>query len=291
VVLWSRCSVKSRYVKDEAGYALRRGKLVPVAIEPVDLPFRFEGLHTPQLLDWDGSQEAPAYRKLVADIESIVGASPAAGRASGQAEVAGPLHARPRGRVRTAGAKRAAPGNVFRDRLADGSEGPEGPVMVLIPAGEFWMGSDKRRDPEAYDDELPRHRVTIAKAFALGRHPVTFAEYDRFAEATSRDLPDDKKWGREDRPVINVSWEDAVAYRAWLSEQTGRRYRLPTEVEWEYAARAGTETRYWWGDEVGENNANCDGCGGGRHGRRGRRLRPRVSSRRAEAPKGRPAEW
>jgi len=149
-------------------------------------------------------------------------------------------------------------GTIFRDRLADGSEGPE---LVVIPAGEFWMGSDKTRDPEAYDDELPRHRVSIAKAFALGRYPVTFAEYERFAEAAGRKPPEDQGWGREDRPVINVSWEDALAYCAWLSEQTGRPYRLPTEAEWEYAARAGTETRYWWGDEAGKNNANCNGCG------------------------------
>ncbi|WP_141698972.1 formylglycine-generating enzyme family protein, partial [Candidatus Marithrix sp. Canyon 246] len=89
------------------------------------------------------------------------------------------------------------------------------------------------------------------------------AEYDKFADATGRDKPDDKGWGRANRPVINVSWNDATAYTEWLSDQTGKQYRLPTEAEWEYAARAGTETKYWWGNEIGTNKANCDNdhCG------------------------------
>ncbi|MEM7018100.1 MAG: SUMF1/EgtB/PvdO family nonheme iron enzyme, partial [Pseudomonadota bacterium] len=95
--------------------------------------------------------------------------------------------------------------------------------------------------------------------FAMGVYEVTFDDYDRFAEATKRNKPSDAGWGRGSRPVINVSWEGANAYAAWLSEQTGHEYRLPTEAEWEYAARAGTETRYWWGNEIGENQANCAG--------------------------------
>ncbi len=151
-----------------------------------------------------------------------------------------------------------SPGTIFRDKLKDGSQGPE---MVTIPAGELWMGLDEALDSDAYKSELPRHRVIIAKGFALGRYPVTFDEYDRFARATDCELPSDQDWGRGNRPVINVSWDDATAYTEWLSTQTGKRYRLPTEAEWEYAARAGTETRYWWGNEIGRNKANCDGCG------------------------------
>jgi formylglycine-generating enzyme required for sulfatase activity len=147
-------------------------------------------------------------------------------------------------------------GKVFRDRLKDGGLGPE---MVWIPAGEFRMGDIQGGGD---DDEKPVHSVSI-KRFAMGRYEVTFAEYDKFAQATDREKPDDRGWGRGNRPVINVSWHDAVAYTEWLSKQTGKKYRLPTEAEWEYAARAGTETKYWWGNEIGSNKANCYGtyCG------------------------------
>jgi formylglycine-generating enzyme required for sulfatase activity len=110
-------------------------------------------------------------------------------------------------------------------------------------------------------DERPVHSVRISRPFAMGRYEVTFDEYDVFARATGREQPADEGWGRGRRPVINISWEDARAYAQWLSEQTGKRYRLLTEAEWEYAARAGKETTYWWGNEVGKNRANCAGCG------------------------------
>ena len=88
-----------------------------------------------------------------------------------------------------------------------------------------------------------------------------FDQYDEFAKATNRELPEDEGFGRGRLPVIFVSWDDAVAYAEWLSRQTGKRYRLPTEAEWEYAARAGTETEYWWGNEMKKGLANCSGCG------------------------------
>ena len=143
---------------------------------------------------------------------------------------------------------------VFRDPLKEGSKGPE---MIWIPAGTFRMGDIQGT---GRDDEKPVHDVSV-DSFAMGRYPVTFAEYDRFAEATGAKKPDDRGWGRDTRPVINVSWDDATAYAKWLSEQTGHEYRLPTEAEWEYAARAGTETDYWWGNEIGKNLCNCDGSG------------------------------
>lgn len=138
------------------------------------------------------------------------------------------------------------------------------PEMVVIPAGKFQMGhpSSERRSKYGYA-ETPVHQVNISQ-FAIGKYEVTFEEYDIFADATGRDRPKDggwRRWGRGSRPVIKVSWDDANAYVKWLSMHTGKYYRLPSESEWEYAARAGTTTSYWWGDDIGGDNANCDGCG------------------------------
>jgi formylglycine-generating enzyme required for sulfatase activity len=139
------------------------------------------------------------------------------------------------------------------------------PDMVVIPAGIFRMGDIQNR---GVSEEKPVHEVRISKPFAIGRHEVTFEEYDRFAQATGRELPSDHGWGRGRRPVINVSWDDAVAYAEWLSRQTGKRYRLPSEAEWEYAARAGSENAYPWGNEIGNNRANCSGCGSSEGGKK-----------------------
>jgi len=105
-------------------------------------------------------------------------------------------------------------------------------------------------------NEKPVHTVRIARPFYLGHYAVTFDDYDRFAHAKGMKPPGDKGWRRGSRPVINVSWTDAVAYCQWLSEQTGQTYRLPSEAEREYAARAGTVTAHCWGDEAGQNRAN-----------------------------------
>ena len=133
-------------------------------------------------------------------------------------------------------------GQVFRDTLGDGTRGPS---MVVIPAGEFWMGSPEGEAGRFRNER--QHDVRI-NSFAMGQYEVTFEEYDQFAAATGREKPGDEDWGRGKRPVINVSWQDAVAYTKWLSQQTGKSYRLPTEAEWEYAARAGTGTARYWGD-------------------------------------------
>jgi formylglycine-generating enzyme required for sulfatase activity len=106
-----------------------------------------------------------------------------------------------------------------------------------------------------------RSTVRIVKPFAMGQYEITFEEYDKFAEATGRELPGDRGWGRGQLPVINVSWNDAMDYSEWLSQQTAKRYRLPTEAEWEYATRSGNETTYWWGNEMKSGMANCQDGG------------------------------
>ena len=132
------------------------------------------------------------------------------------------------------------------------------PEMVVIPEGRFRMGCVSGKN--CGDDEKPVHEVRVA-SFELSKYEVTFEEYDRFTVVTGRKSRKDEGWGRGRRPVINVSWEDAVAYAEWLSAQTGERYRLPSEAEWEYAARAGSARKYSWGNEIGHNRANCNACG------------------------------
>ncbi len=139
-------------------------------------------------------------------------------------------------------------GTIFRDR-AEGLATSAIPEMVVIPAGSFLMGSP---DGEVGRDtnEGPQRRVTIAQPFAVGRFEVTFDEYDACVAAKGcAQRPADSGWGRGRRPVLNVSWNHAQDYVRWLSQKTGQRYRLLSEAEWEYAARAGTTTRWSFGDD------------------------------------------
>jgi formylglycine-generating enzyme required for sulfatase activity len=147
------------------------------------------------------------------------------------------------------------PGEEFRDC----SDCPE---LVVVPSGEYDMGST------AKPAEQPVHHVSIRKNFAVGRRDVTFVEWDRcVAQSGCKFSPPDQGWGRGDRPVTDVSWDDAQEFVAWLSKTTGKSYRLPTEAEWEYAARGGSTTPYWWGKDVGTARAQCAECGGAENGR------------------------
>jgi formylglycine-generating enzyme required for sulfatase activity len=125
-------------------------------------------------------------------------------------------------------------------RLENGLFAPE---MIVLPKGEFMMGSND------YDSEKPVHKVIIAQPFAMSKYQLTFDDYDEYCEATGAEKPYDRGWGRGKRPVINVTWHDAQKYCQWLSEQTGYEYRLPTEAEWEYACRAGSSTKWCFGDD------------------------------------------
>lgn len=142
-------------------------------------------------------------------------------------------------------------GDPFRDELRDYDD--LGPEMIWISPNTFTIGNIRG---EGKKDEQPKKGLFIG-AFAIGKYEVTFAEYDRFIKSVNGERLDDEGWGRNDRPVINVSWFDAIAYTQWLSQQTGYQYRLPTEAEWEYVAKGGTETRYWWGEQIGFNQVNC----------------------------------
>ena len=141
----------------------------------------------------------------------------------------------------------------FQDSLKDGGTAP---MMVVIPAGSFEMGSPSS---SRFTDERPRHTVKI-QSFAVNKYEVTFAEYDKFAIATKREPPNDLHMDRETHPAVFVKWDDAHYYTKWLSEQTGKNYRLLSESEWEYAASGGKKTPFWWGYDEEPNRAHCFGC-------------------------------
>ena len=130
-------------------------------------------------------------------------------------------------------------------------------------AEKFEEWSKEFQKGVSYGDEIPVHQVTIAAPFAVGKYEVTFAEWDAcVAGGGCAHRPDDKGWGRGTQPVDNVSWNDAQEYVRWLSRETGQPYRLLSEAEWEYVARAGTTTKYWWGNEADHDFENYEGHGG-----------------------------
>lgn len=141
----------------------------------------------------------------------------------------------------------------FADQLKSGGRGP---LMIQVPGGSFLMGGAMGI---VSADESPRREVQIS-SFMVSVNEITFAEYDLFAKSTGRNLPSSSGWDRKTHPVSDVSWNDALGYVRWLSNQTGKRYRLLSEAEWEYVARAGTTTSYWWGVSPGEGNAHCFDC-------------------------------
>jgi hypothetical protein len=168
---------------------------------------------------------------------------------------------------------------------------PECPEMVIAPSGSFTMGSPDGKtlvvplpgklainpyerfavqlaEPERDAAEGPQHDVQIAKPFVVGRFAVTFAEWDACAAdgGCGRYRPSDEGWGRDDRPVINVSWNNAKAYVAWLSMKNGKSYRLLSEAEREYVTRAGTTTPFWWGSTITAEQANYAVYAGGIQG-------------------------
>jgi formylglycine-generating enzyme required for sulfatase activity len=283
IVLWTQQSVASANVKDEAYFALKRGKLVPVRLEACELPLSFALLQCVDLFDWRGEPESPAWARAIEAIESLTGKAPATSIAHASL---GPYDVRSEATLelawltlkddvnlerlraflketeahplRQAVARRieevereiaSRPGSVFNDD-------PVLPSLVIVPAGEFDIGSphtETGRDAS----EGPVTRVTLARPFAIGRFPVTRREWSAFAlGAGASDRSPDFPRATPSHPVVNVSWSDATAYCKWASDVSGASYRLPTEAEWEYACRAGTTSPYWTGDAISTRQAN-----------------------------------
>lgn len=144
--------------------------------------------------------------------------------------------------------KAPIPGTTFYNRLDSGDKGP---AMVIIPPGSFVMGNKN------HSESAPERRVRINNAFAVSRYEITFADYLKFTSARKRVSPKSNGWGKGSRPVINVSWQDANDYANWLAKSTGKKYRLLSEAEWEYVARANTRGDYWWGSASPAGKANC----------------------------------
>jgi formylglycine-generating enzyme required for sulfatase activity len=148
----------------------------------------------------------------------------------------------------------AAVGTPFRDC-------PDCPEMVVIPAGTAIMGS-LPTDPDRTSEETPQHLIRLAQPLGVGRYPVTRAEFATYARDTVGTDSVARTWfeATDRDPAVMITWGEASDYAEWLSRRTGQHYRLPTEAEWEYAARGGTQTRYWWGDDIGRGNADCGMC-------------------------------
>lgn len=231
LALWSSNSVRSRFVMDEANEAADRGILFPVRIEEINIPYGFRIIQTRDLIGWGGYGVNEQWEELTRSLRKCI-----------DGEVNKHL-------------PQFVVGRSFRDELRMGGQGP---AMMVIPEGRFLMGS-ALDEPERSEDEGPQHEVLFSEPFAIGVYLVTFEDYDRFCHNSQRAKPEDKGWGRKKRPVIYVSWQDARAYCDWLSEQTERTYRLPSEAEWEYACRAGTVTPFNVGPRISTDQSNFNG--------------------------------
>ena len=151
-------------------------------------------------------------------------------------------------------ASRPEPGTVFQDVLNDVGKGPS---MIVVPSGSYLMGDETGKR----QNEVPKHRVFIERPFAVSRYEITLREFDLFTSSTGRVKRTGQLSKKADSPVRGIAWIDAMAYSQWLSALTGYDYRLPTEAEWEYAARAGSTTNYPWGDNISPGMVACEACG------------------------------
>ena len=151
-------------------------------------------------------------------------------------------------------ASRPEPGTVFQDVLNNVGKGPS---MIVVPAGSYMMGDEA----DTRVNEIPKHRVHVGRPFAVSRYEITLGEYELFTSSTGRVKRTGQLSKKPGSPVRGIAWIDAVAYGQWLSSLTGHDYRLPTEAEWEYAARSGSTTNYPWGDNISADRVACLACG------------------------------
>jgi formylglycine-generating enzyme required for sulfatase activity len=200
----------------------------------------------------EGSKPAPR-TKAAPDREP---AAPAVKAAPERPRTAPPKTARERTRPDSATAPSAELSSGPTGSVSEVKDCPACPALISLPPGGFVMGSNSS-DPS----ERPAHRVTIAAPFAIGKHEVTVEQWNACVAAGACPRVSSDGDRPDNTPVRDVSWDDAEQYAKWLSKVSGKSYRLPTEAEWEYAARGGTSTQYWWGDQMRAGNANCKGCG------------------------------
>jgi len=251
IVLWSRESVSSDWVKNEVREGTRRHILVPVLIDDVKIPFEFKHIQAAQLIDWQGALPDPEFDLLLKSVGEILG-KPSVMKMEAKKspiEEGGEGH-RKLGRVIVAavllsllllGYWMLAPGLALKPTPSDFTNSI-GMEFMRIPAGEFDMGSSLNED---YDkDEGPVHRVKIPKAFHMGRYEVTQKQWREVMGY------DPSYFKGDNLPVEQVSWNDVQEFIKKLNEkESTNKYRLPSEAEWEYAARADTTTRYSFGDD------------------------------------------
>lgn len=281
VALWSKASVESEWVREEADDGRKRGILVPVLIESTEIPRGFRLTQTADLVGWTGDESSPEFQRLVRDVTAKIGPPPppppppstpedpgATRKWALWAAVAVALCAV---LLVIVGPWRSEPESTSISQPETGPGAGEElddcgvcPTLVVLPAGSFSMGSPEKEAGRS-ENEGPRHEVSIGR-FALGKHEVTrgeFAAYARSVRAPSDGCQvwdgeswrsdDSKSWQdpgfvqTDDDPVVCVSWHDARKYAEWLSLKTGHQYRLPSEAEWEYAARARTTAPRFWG--------------------------------------------
>jgi formylglycine-generating enzyme required for sulfatase activity len=241
VIVLTPAALESKWVEKETDVAIareRRGQIeiIPLSVEECEIPLLLSSYH---MVFFRQGYEAGLSR-LTRDLGlSVAPAEPVPAPRQVSERVPAP--------------------EVVSPTILERRE-PFEPEMILIPAGEFLMGSDPQKDKEAYEWEQPQHSVYLPD-YSMAKTPVTNAQYAAFLEATDHERPEHWKGrkppkGKEDHPVVNVSWYDAVAYCNWLTEVTGKSYRLPSEAEWEKGARGTEGWIYPWGNEWDPERCN-----------------------------------